>query len=243
MWGFGLALSGACLATCRAEPDRPFCEPGLACATASETACATGPEAVRHGRSTFLHGSCVAFDPAQCEAASLTCAVWGQCHAPPPDYTPTGACDASSDRDFLASRNPACTLGTCLAQESDCQKARVCALEGRCSARNGVCVADDRACKASELCLTLGACALVGSECRPGSAADCQRSRACLDYANCALSGGRCVACDRSSDCRERGLCERVGRQCLATADPPCRASAACRKGGLCRAFRGACVK
>jgi len=232
-------------AACAAEPDRPLCEPGRACATASVATCAHGPEATRHGRAGLVGGTCGPVSDATCRAATLTCALWGQCHAPPPGYPPpAGTCADADDRDFQASRRPECAVGTCVALADDCATAGVCALEGRCAAQSGVCVAaDDAACAASERCATLGWCSRVGAVCRPASPADCERSALCGDLGSCAFSAGKCVPCQRSPDCRADGLCQRVGRACRATRAEHCRSAIACTRHGRCRPHQGTCVK
>lgn len=227
---------------CTAQPDRPFCEPGVACASASAATCAHGPEAERHGRTTFADGTCVAADDDACDRATLTCALWGQCHAPPPGYRPAG-CTASDDRDFAASRDPACTAGTCLAIGDDCAAARVCALEGRCTAKDGVCVADAASCRKSELCKTIGWCTLVGAQCRPGNLTDCQASDNCRELGQCAFGKGQCSVCSRSPGCRGEGLCYPVANRCAAFIPKHCVDSAACQREGRCRLFQGACVQ
>ena len=198
-----LALILTLLVACSAEPDRPFCEPGRVCAAASEEHCANGIEAARYGRDTFAEGTCVASDGG-CAASSQTCKLWGQCH--PPTVTGGASC-ADDDRDFLASRDPACNKHTCVAVGDDCKTAEVCALEGRCTAKDGVCVADAASCKASELCQKIGWCGLVGTQCRAAGVADCAGASTCKDHGHCAFARGRCEECRRSPECGDQGLC------------------------------------
>lgn len=245
-----LASLAACaalsaLTACRAEPDRPFCEPGLACAAASPEHCAAGPEASRHGRDVFTDGTCSARDDHACAAASLTCALWGQCHARPASLAAPAGCPAADrDRDFLASRDARCTAGTCVALGDDCEHAGVCALEGRCHAADGVCVANDaNRCAASELCRETGACSLSGGRCRATRAADCERSAGCADWSRCAYVDGDCAPCARAPGCRAEGLCGQSGRRCAATLARHCEASQACQSEGRCKPFRGGCVR
>jgi hypothetical protein len=248
-----IALSSIAWLACSAEADRPLCEPGVPCASASEALCAYGREARLHGRAAFADGTCVASDDATCSAASITCGLWGQCHAGQRSAAPPASgCAAKTDRDFQASRDPACSAGTCVATGDDCRQAGICRLEGRCTAKDGVCVPDAASCSASEFCRSLGWCTLVtgkrqgspaGPWCRAGSAADCQRAARCRDHGECTFAGGECVTCLRSPDCRQNGLCGRVGNACRATKPEHCAAAVACKRDGRCRLFQGNCVK
>lgn len=234
------------LVACAAEADAPWCEPGLPCAAASEAHCAHGLEARLHGRAALAPPparTCVARDDATCAAASITCALWGQCHAPPPDHTPT-ACPAQADRDFAASRDPRCTAGTCVARDDDdCRAARVCHLEGRCAARDGICVATVEGCARSELCRELGWCTPSGPHCRAGGPADCAAAAICRDFGKCDFARGQCDACSRSAACRAEGLCHHRAGRCAATIVSHCQGSLACRRDGRCRVLDGACVR
>ncbi len=235
-----LLSSLVALLACSAEPDRPFCEPGRVCAAASPEHCANGIEAARYGRDTFADGTCIA-SAAGCAASSQACALWGQCHAPT-IASPTGSC-ADDDRDFLASRDPACTQHTCVAVGDDCKAAQVCALEGRCTASNGVCVADAASCKASELCKKIGWCSLLGTQCRAASLADCAATITCREHGHCAFARGRCEECRRSAACGDEGLCYAFEGRCIAFTSRHCAASRACKQEGRCNLYAGACVR
>lgn len=75
----------------------------------------------------------------------------------------------------------------------DCRRARVaCALEGRCTARDGVCLATKNSdCKASLGCRVDGLCTASGGGCRAESNADCKDTHAC--GARCTASSGVCA--------------------------------------------------
>jgi hypothetical protein len=234
------AFIAVCLVACTAPPAEPFCEPGVPCAVATAEYCAHGLESKLYGRAAFSDSTCVARDDTTCRDAALTCAQFGQCSFSP--TAPTGTCAASADRDFLASRDPACTRGTCVARGNDCEAARVCRDEGRCVARDGVCVADDKSCRDAAYCATLGWCTSKNGRCRP-TAADCARSERCDRFGDCGLRGESCASCERSDGCRAEGLCALVERSCRATDTARCRASEACQREQRCRAFQGACVR
>jgi hypothetical protein len=227
---------------CEAPPYRPLCEPGIPCISASTEVCAKGPEARLHGRAALVDGTCGPRDEATCQRSEITCRIFGQCAMP---TAPRAAdCAAERDRDFLASRDPRCAKGTCIAaRDEDCQAATVCDLEGRCAAKDGVCVARSPAdCEASDLCRALGACSLVGDRCE-AAPADCAATDICATFGECGHAKGTCVACERSDACRREGLCERVGTTCRATSDAHCRRAEACAQGQRCRAFQGACTR
>lgn len=228
-------------AACDPVAPRTVCEPGQPCAGATEASCAEGPSATLYGRAALTQGTCAATSDARCAASTVTCRVFGQCHAP--TSAPSFAGCPASDVDFFASRNAGCSPGTCVAAGEDCRGARVCTLEGRCVAKDGVCVAEAAACRASDRCREAGQCVVAGAACRAGSREDCLGSAGCRERGDCGLSDGACVSCAASQDCKNEGLCQRVERSCRATATEHCQASLACRRDGRCRAFQGACVK
>ena len=230
-------LAGACDPVATST----VCEPGQVCAGATEASCATGPSATLYGRATLGGGTCIATSDASCAASSVTCRVFGQCHAP--TVSPRTATCPTSDVDFFASRNATCSPGTCVATDEDCRQARVCKLEGRCVAKDGVCVADAAACRASDRCVEAGRCVAAGVSCQAGSRADCLGSAGCRERGDCGFSEGACMACAASQDCKDEGLCQRVECSCRATASEHCQGSLACRRDGRCRAFQGQCVK
>lgn len=241
------SLLALLLVACAEPPDAPFCEPGVACPSASPDHCASGLEATLHGRAAFADQTCVARDEATCRASTLTCAHFGQCSYAPTasGRTSSGACPKDSDRDHLASRDPRCTRHTCVAEGDDCKASRVCREEGRCTARDGICVATDTTCQSADLCQTLGFCTLIGDRCRP-TAADCLRSERCKDFGDCGLRGERCAPCERSDGCRQDGLCALVdgpAPACRATDPSHCRASEACKREGRCRQHQGRCER
>lgn len=242
MWRAVRALAMISVASCAASSDPPFCEPGLDCAAATADHCAAGREARLYGRSAFSGGTCVADDDDACAASMVTCRLWGQCHAPPEGHRPTG-CAAEADRDFVASRDPRCAVGTCVAATDEgCQGARVCLVEGRCRAADGVCVADAERCRASELCESIGWCSLMGTRCGAASQDDCAQAEICRRYGKCHQSRGSCTACDRSAGCRDEGLCHQLNGRCAATIAAHCERSTACRRDGRCRLYHGACA-
>lgn len=254
-----LALIGgiAALAACSAGPDAAcprsvICEPGASCFAPTcdaPTRCATGDEAALYGRAAAKDGGCVAVSDDACAHAATTCAVWGQCSAPPAGWVAKGACPAAEDdRDWLASRVPGCTgRGTCVAlRDADCAAARVCGLEGRCVARDGVCVATRAEdCRESELCASIGRCTLDerGATCVAGGPPDCAGSRGCAGLGECGVARERCTTCERSDGCRAEGLCDLVEGTCRATSALACRRSVACRTEGRCNASKGVCVR
>lgn len=240
-----LALAIALTLVACTDATRPICEPGVPCAHASEAACAAGLEATLYGRAAFADGTCVARDDATCRNSALTCAYFGQCAFSPTAPTTTRACQARTDRDFHASRDPACAAGTCVAaSDADCTAAAICLEEGRCTAKNTLCVGTATSCKDSTLCQTLGWCAPhPNGQCRPATPADCQASARCDSFGDCGLRGDTCTACNRSDACRTDGLCATVGGICRATETNHCRPSEACKTSGRCRALHGACVR
>lgn len=238
-----LLVAALALLGCEDPPARLPCEPGVPCEAASAEVCAHGLEATLYGRAAFAEGTCVARDEATCRASAITCAHFGQCAFSP---TPRAdACRARADRDLLASRDPGCTRGTCVAvADADCANARVCREEGRCTAKDNVCVATAETCRASSLCQAVGFCSVTAQgTCRAATPADCVRTEPCERFGACAPRDGRCVPCESSSACRSDGACELVGQTCRATSDLHCRAAEVCRSGGRCRAFQGACVR
>lgn len=246
----------ATLAACSPAADEAcgetvVCEPGARCfPEGCDTArrCARGPEAALYGRAAARDGGCVARDDASCRGARVTCAGFGQCSAPPEGWAPAGGCPERSrrDGDFLASRLPGCTTdGTCVAlNDEDCRASRVCALEGRCTARDGVCVAvEDEDCAGTELCAELGRCTLTAAGCRAVTPADCEASTACHGWGDCGVARGACVSCARSEGCALEGLCDLVDTTCRATQPRHCRATRACKTEGRCRQHAGVCVR
>lgn len=246
----GLLALGACSeGPDEACPRSVLCEPGASCfAPTCDAAarCATGDEAALYGRSTARDAGCVATSESACAHAATTCGVWGQCSPAPAGWVAKGACPAAADdRDWLASRLPGCTgRGTCVAlDDADCAAARVCALDGRCVARDGVCVAaraED--CQASELCASVGRCTYQAGACVVGGPGDCAGSRACAGLGDCGVGRTRCTSCRAGDGCRAEGLCDLVDGSCRATSDAACHRSVACAKAGRCTASKGVCV-
>ncbi|PKN57606.1 MAG: hypothetical protein CVU56_09995 [Deltaproteobacteria bacterium HGW-Deltaproteobacteria-14] len=252
-----LLLTGVGVAACGEPTPGPcgavvVCEPGERCfsdpACDAATRCARGPEAELYGRSATQAGACVATDDDGCRRSAVTCPFWGQCSAPPDGFAPGGRCPETSrrDGDYLAAHRPACAgQGTCVALHDDeCASARICALEGRCTAQNGVCVATrDADCKSSELCRELGHCSLEGLACRALTIGDCAQSVACRDQGDCGIRAGACTDCRRSEWCALEGLCALGVDGCRATSDAQCRGTRACQQEKRCRVQLGRCVR
>ena len=257
--GLAALAALATVAACGAPEPGPcgvavVCEPGDRCFPAGcdvATRCALGPEGALYGRATGIDGGCAATTDDACRRSAVTCPFWGQCWAPPADLAPRGRCPESTrhDGDFLAAHRPACAgLGTCVAlHDDDCTNARICALEGRCTAKDGVCVATrDADCKSSELCRELGRCSLEGhggDGCRALTLGDCASSVVCRDHGDCGVLEGSCGDCRRSEWCASEGLCTLGETGCRATSDEQCRGTRACREEGRCRVQLGRCVR
>ena len=241
---FVMTLGASLVFGCEAPRSAPVCETGNICTSAQEPRCVL--ETRLYGRTSGPDGRCSAREDDACRAASVTCAVWGQCSAPTAS-DPTRRCAwTASDRDLQAARDPACAaLGTCVAaRDADCEASRGCSLEGRCRAREGICVGHPEDCKQSELCAALGWCTpTAGGLCRAGGPGDCEAAASCLARGECGFADGRCVACAESDGCRSDGRCERVDTTCRATRSADCQKAEVCKRKGLCKASQGACIR
>ena len=211
-----LTLTASSLSACEAPRSAPVCEPGNVCTSVQEPRCVL--ETRLYGRTPGPDGRCSAQGDDACRAASVTCAVWGQCRAPSASDSSRRCAWKDDDRDLQAARDPACAgLGTCVAgADADCEASRGCALEGRCKAAGGICVGGPEDCKQSALCAALGWCTPTpGGLCRPGGAGDCERADGCGARGACGFANGRCVACAESDGCKRNGLCKASKGACI----------------------------
>jgi hypothetical protein len=70
-----------------------------------------------------------------------------------------------------------------------------CEVYGECSvASNGRCVADDTSCKKAQVCAQSGRCKEVDRVCVAGADDDCKKSRDCTERGMCRVKAGRCDA-------------------------------------------------
>jgi hypothetical protein len=111
--------------------------------------------------------TCQSFKTIECRAREDACKGEGRC---------TG------------SDQQGCVAGS----NADCQKAKVCQDDGRCTAQEGKCAATSpEDCK--NLCTMDGRCSLREGKCAAASNTDCKDSEACKQYDRCIAKKGACV--------------------------------------------------